>query len=357
MFIVIRDCLFCSLLITVLLFSGSSCSRMPEQRGITLGLFSEDPEWSYQKFIDEIKAVGASHIAIAVPWYVEKVDSNVVKPHPRFTVPMSTVSRVVTQSKDSGLGIMLFPFIRIEKPGPGDWRGNLKPANRAAFFASYASFVGSFALLARDMDIKAIVIGSELSSLDTDKTTWAEIILGIRRIHPGLRLVYSANWDHFEKVPFWDLVDDIGVSGYFELTDGDRKPTVQKLTSSWLGHRHKLEDLARKNKKPLILTEVGYLSQDGTNAWPWKEGAKETVDLEEQAMCFTALRNAWRGSDVLKGLFIWNWFGWGGKSSGEYTPRGKPAQEVIRKWFAGRKSLYTDFRKQHKKEQEKEPAD
>jgi len=339
----IRACLL-KRLICLVLFLAAACQRLPEQRGVALGLFSEDPEWSYRTFLKEISAVGATHVALVVPWYVENVSSVTVEPHPRFTAPMRAVKRTVLEARDEGLEITLFPIIRVTHPGSGDWRGNLNPSNKAAFFASYTAFIGQFAELAREFDIRRLIIGSELSSLDTDRAPWAEIIRGVRRIAPRTRIIYSANWDHYAQVPFWNLVDEIGIAAYFELSRDNRHPTLAGLESAWRFPRADLERLSGRYGRRIVLTEVGYLSQDGGNAWPWKEGADEPLDLEEQRLCFEALRNAWRGSEALGGLYIWNWFGWGGPTSKEYTPRGKPASEEIRKWFAGRASLYTDFR-------------
>ncbi len=322
----------------------AGCERMPEQRGVALGLFSEDPDWSYRTFLQEIAAVGATHVALVVPWYVDDAAGVRIGPHPRFTAPERVIRRTTLEARALGLEVTLFPIVRITNPSPGDWRGNLHPASKPAFFASYTSFIETFARLGSELSIPRLVVGSELSTLDTDRSTWAEIIRGVRRVAPSTKVLYSANWDHYREVPFWDLVDEIGVSGYFELDPENKHPTLEGLTSAWRRDRMELEALARRWGKPLVLTEVGYLSQHGTHAWPWKEEADEPLDLEAQRLCFEATRNAWRGSKALGGLYIWNWFGWGGPQSKEYTPRGKPASEVIRAWFGGRASLFTDFR-------------
>jgi hypothetical protein len=57
------------------------------------------------------------------------------------------------------------------------------------------------------------------------------------------------------------------------------------------------------------------------------------VDLDEQRRAFAAFRQAWTApsSARLDGLYVWNWYGFGGPHSIGYTPRGKPAaQEVTR---------------------------
>ena len=65
-------------------------------KGVALGLYSEDPDWSYTGLIAELKSVGASHVAVVVPYYLENDTASKIYAHPRFTVPMTTVGRKMT---------------------------------------------------------------------------------------------------------------------------------------------------------------------------------------------------------------------------------------------------------------------
>jgi hypothetical protein len=57
-------------------------------------------------------------------------------------------------------------------------------------------------------------------------------------------------------------------------------------------------------------------------------------DVDEQTRGFQAFRQAWtahgQAHSRLAGLYVWNWYGYGGPATTSYTPRGKPAVEVIR---------------------------
>ena len=53
----------------------------------------------------------------------------------------------------------------------------------------------------------------------------------MRRRFSG-KLVYSANWDHYLPVSFWDRVDYLGVTAYFELTTRD-DATADELERGW----------------------------------------------------------------------------------------------------------------------------
>jgi hypothetical protein len=308
----------------------------PVQRGVALGLYSEDPDWDYGEFFDEIAAAGASHVSIVVPWYIATVSDTRVFDHPRLTVPMSTAERCIRDARARGLEVFLFPILRVEDHSEGGWRGVLAPRDLDAFFASYSEFILDFARLAERLAVPLLSIGSELSSMEVHEERWRRLVAEVRAVYRG-RLTYSANWDHYEQVRFFDALDYAGVTGYFELVDKSLKPlpdpAIDDLVHGWREQHLRLVRWQRRVDRPLLLTEVGYLSQRGAAARPWDEGADEPVDLELQRRCYEAVRRVWDGERRLAGLYFWNWFGWGGPASKEYTPRGKPAAAEVAAWY------------------------
>jgi hypothetical protein len=302
-------------------------------RGVALGLFGEDPDWSYDGLLAEIQALGATHVELVIPYYQHDVASTEIRAHTRFSPPDRTVLRTLRQAHARGLKVVLFPIVRLEDPGPkGEWRGTLRPRDLGAWFASYGRWLLGLAALAEREGVAALSIGSELSTLDVDPGRWAPLVARVRAAYHG-RLLYSGNWDHYREVRLWDLCDLLGVCGYFALGDGKGKSDVATLTAAWRRHRRDLESWRAGLGKPLVFTEVGYLSQRGTHAWPWREGANEPVDLDEQRRCYEAFTRAWGGAPGLAGVFFWNWYGWGGPRSKGYPPRHKPAAAVIREWY------------------------
>jgi hypothetical protein len=308
----------------------------PAQRGIALGLYSEDPDWSYGYFFDEMKTAGASHVAIVVPWYLKTARSQEIFKHPRFTVPMRTVEQAITDARARKLEVFLFPILRVEDKSDGGWRGSLEPGDVDAFFRNYTEYILRFARLAQAHRVPLLSVGSELSTMDLHEDRWRKIIAAVRAVYEG-QLTYSANWDHYQDVRFWDALDHAGVTGYFELADKHAKPPVDpaldQLVHSWREHYMRLMRWQYRIGKPLILTEVGYLSQRGAAARPWNEGAQEALDLDLQRRCYEAFRRVWDAEPRLSGAYFWNWFGWGGPTSAEYTPRGKPAAREIARWY------------------------
>ncbi len=94
--------------------------------------------------------------------------------------------------------------------------------------------------------------------------------------------------------------------------------------------RRELETWHAGRVRPMLFTELGYRSRTGASAAPWDETSGGTPNLDEQRRAFAAFRRAWSGAASLDGLYIWNWYGFGGPGSVGYTPRGKPAEVEVR---------------------------
>jgi hypothetical protein len=305
-----------------------------KQRGVALGLFAEDVSFSYAPLLQEIAALGATHVSLVVPVYQTHAASTVLSLHTRLSPTLEAVADAIRLSRRAGLEVTLFPIVRLSEPRSArEWRGTLQPANRDAWFASYGSLLADLAALGALTDVSRLVVGSELSSLDGDLPRWRPLVERIRALFPGT-LMYSANWDHYQDARLYDLVDEIGVVAYFNLRDKDGPSDVPALTERWRGLRREIEFNLGAYGKPFVLSELGYRSRTGATAAPWDEVKGGVPDGDEQARAFQAFRAAWtaRGQapSRLAGLYIWNWYGYGGPQTTSYTPRGKPAVDVIR---------------------------
>ncbi|MBI2335621.1 MAG: hypothetical protein HYU97_02525 [Deltaproteobacteria bacterium] len=308
----------------------------PSQKGMTLGLFSKENNYNYYEDLKEMKAYGITHILLVVSWYQQDIYSTELKPMEfdhadAMTIPDAKLIEVIQQASSLGLKTSLFPIVRLMQRKGGEWRGVLKPKDLAQWFFSYETFILHYANLAKSYGVDMLSVGSELGSLEKEKDRWVALIQKIRTVFPG-KLIYSANWDHYQKVTFWDQLDYIGMTAYYELTK-IKNPTYTQLINSWRTIRNHLLQWKQQYKQPLIFTEIGYLSIDGTNIYPWNYFAEEKVDLEEQALCYRAFARAWGSVPQLGGVYFWVWWGNGGPQDKSYTPRNKPAGEVVKEWY------------------------
>ena len=97
-----------------------------------------------------------------------------------------------------------------------------------------------------------------------------------------------------------------------------------------------IEEFYKKTNKPILITEIGSRSIDGCNKDPWTWWSPGSIDLEEQSDCYFAACSTLFNKDWFEGIFFWSWEvdRPGGSDDDGYTPRGKPAEDVMKEWFA-----------------------
>lgn len=304
----------------------------PRERGLALGLFASDPLMSYRGLLEEIRAQGATHVLLAWTWWQDDVRAVRIGPRPRFSPSDAQVVEAVREARALGMRVTALPIVRPFKTERGEWRGTLQPLSEELWWAEYEAFILHAARLAEEGGAERFSVGSELVSREGMRARWVALIDKVRAERPGLELLYSANWDHYRQVSFWDRVDVVGLTAYFELTHSEH-PSVAELVAAWKPVREQLEAFALSLERRVVITEVGYPSLDGGTRYPWDETRQAPIDLEEQRVAYEATARAWAATPFLGGIYFWNWFGAGGPTDGSYTPRHKPAAAVLRAWY------------------------
>jgi len=307
------------------------------RRGVSLGLFvdtedrGERRRW-YATFLDEIRDVGATDVSLVVVWTQADARASKLAREAGVTAPDEVLLMVMGLAAERGLRVMLMPIVNLRQRRRGEWRGTLAPVDAGAWWASYTAFIEHYADLARAGGAAVFSVGSELVSMEgPGADRWRALIRSVRGRFAG-RLTYSANWDHFEPVPFWDALDVVGVTAYQTLSKKPA-PTLDDLLAGWAGFRQRLRRWAGAHDHRYLFTEVGYPAHPEGAARPWDHSLRGEADPELQRRCYEALRQTWQGDKRLEGIYIWNWFGKGGPEDPGYTPRGKPAEQILRRWF------------------------
>jgi hypothetical protein len=325
----------CAALTLVLPAAVTDAVAAPPIKGVALGLYHREADekgYSFPEMIREIRETGADHVSLVVGWKQHDVRSTTLFPHPEVTIDDGRLRKLIREARARGLTVFLFPIIELEIRRPLEWRGTMAPRDVNAWWKAYERFILHYAKIAADEGVALLSIGSELGTTETWRDRWFALISKVQKTFKG-KLVYSSNWDRFDKVSFWERLDFMGVTAYNDLTP-DANASERELTDAWRRVRTKLVEFSRKIDRPLVITEVGYTSQDGAAVHPWDYTSRNAVDLEEQRRCYAAFVAAWEGEPSLAGVFWWNWFGPGGARDTYYTPRGKPAEAVLRKWYA-----------------------
>jgi len=319
--------------------AGDFSREAPDfHRGIALGLYSQNLHYDYGHLIEEIAEHEADSVSLFFNMYQDNRTSTKMAPLTELADQEAMLIRAARQAHDHGLKVLAFPLVLLTNAGPREWRGNLEPEDLDAWFESYGEHILRLARACEAEGIEALCIGSEFSSLEKHEDHWRALIEKVREVYSGT-IFYSSNWDHYRKVPFWDAVDRIGLSGYYELTKS-KEPALGDLTKAWSEVRKNILNWKKEvaPDTPLVFTEIGYANLDGTNVYPWDYTMEGPPDPREQALCYEAFIRTWTGEPGFGGVYFYNWFGIDSIEDTGYSPRGKPAAHLIRLWYEAFKS-------------------
>ncbi|MFQ5805263.1 MAG: hypothetical protein ACE5I3_02295 [Phycisphaerae bacterium] len=292
---------------------------------------------TYLPLIREVAELGANTLLLSVAGYMEHARSQAIYIDARHAPSRKELMTLIRAARRHGLRTILMPIVLLKHPRGSEWRGVIDPPSWDRWWKDYRDFIKYFADIAREAEAEALTVGSELVSSEKHTAEWVTTIYTARAHFPKGKLGYSANWDHFRPVKFWHLLDFIGMTSYYTL--GDKKnPSVAEIVARWRPVYKEIMDWRHEVGKPLLLTEVGWCSQEGAAMSPWNyyQNMKATpAGLEEQRRLYEAFLQVWDGSPGLLGMIWWEWTpAPGGPGDFDYTPRNKPAEQVLRRWFA-----------------------
>ncbi|MBU0639607.1 MAG: hypothetical protein KKB50_12135, partial [Planctomycetes bacterium] len=295
------------------------------------------PVEAYGVLLREVVGLGADTVLLSSAGLMEHAKSQALFIDARKTPAPEDFKAIIRDARQLGLKVIVMPIILLSHPRGSEWRGVIEPPDWGDWWRQYREFVAHFADIARDGEAEAFIIGSELVSTEKQTAQWVKTIELAREHYPRGRLGYSANWDHYKPIQFWDKLDFVGMTSYYKLADR-KNPTVAEIVSRWKPIRDEIMRWQRAVGKPIVLTEVGWCSQSGAALEPWNyyHHMQATPEgHEEQRRLYEAFLQAWDNTPGLAGIIWWEWTASpGGPGDYGYTPRSKMAEQVLRRWFA-----------------------
>lgn len=247
------------------------------------------------------------------------------------------ISETTRLAKANGIKTLVKPHLWVR----GSWPGEIEmksEADWARWFQDYEKFILHYARLAEQNKIEALCIGTELSKAALKESYWRALIQKIKKVYSG-KLTYAANFhNEFEQVRFWDQLDFIGIQAYFPLTN-KTNPSLADVTSGWNKHFQPIEQIAKKFKKSVVFTEIGYRStaDAAIEPWIWPQNLTDKAEPSEQvqATCYEAFFKSVWNKPWMAGAYFWKWYPQGGKRmvALDFTPQGKKAQLILKEYY------------------------
>jgi hypothetical protein len=303
-------------------------------RSVTMQVQRVDWMDKYKQGVDEIAALGADTVQFVIDTRQENGHSGRIYLDMRMTPTPDQLMDLIKHAKDKGLHVTLMPIVLLDAPEGDEWRGRISPPSWVGWFESYRDMMNQFAWISEASHVDLLVVGSELVSAEEHLDEWTRVIKEVRKVFHG-RLTYSSNWDHYRSIGFWDQLDLIGMNSYWKLGN-DRNVKIAEIDRRWRDIQSDLLPFVKKTGKPLVFLEVGWCDIGNAASAPWDYTQdQEPLDLDLQKRLYEGFFNVWYGNPYLGGFSIWEWPpGEGGPEDRGYTPKGKPAEAVLKEWFA-----------------------
>jgi hypothetical protein len=285
---------------------------------------------------------GGKSIAIVVTWYQANTHSTNVARDAKRTASDHSVMRAIKKAHSLGMSVMMKPHIDFQDH---TWRAKIAYHNANdihKWFLSYSAFILHYARMAANLKVEYFSVGCELNGMEKHVADWKKLIGAVRRVYHG-KLTYSANHDgdatsSYKNIKWWDALDYIGIDAYFKLTTKN-DPSVAEMKARWDHWTKEIGNWLNTHKlhKKVIFTEIGFRSYLGTNKAPyeWLNSAKPY--MKEQSNAYEAVFQSVWHAPWLKGIYWWYWepkANAGGPHNADFTPQGKPALAVVKKYFS-----------------------
>lgn len=273
--------------------------------------------------------MGIESVDFMTTYYQANKNSTLIAPNGEKTADESGLEKAVKRAKELGFKTVLKPHLDLYD---GDWRGNISFTNEAdwtAWFDSYKGYILHMAEFAEKNKIDMLLVGTELDGT-AQRAEWNDIISQVRGVYKG-ELTYSANWDRYNNVGFWNALDYVGISEYPPIAT-TTTPTKAELDAASEARAQQLDAFAASTGKRIILTEMGFHDRDGTGVIPWQPTAGG-VDSLEQADCYDARLKTLINRPSIAGINIYGFYWDSNVNPDGFTVTGTLAEDVISYWY------------------------
>jgi hypothetical protein len=266
----------------------------------------------------------ANSISVSFPYYTGTRKSTEISRGDKTPTP-ERLTQVLRIFHEAGLRTTVRPLMDEKSldTANGGWRGNIKPADRAAWFASYKAFMTPYLKAAQSERAATFVIGTELNSMEGDPR-WETLVDGAEKTFSG-EVAYDANWDNYVGGPITMPVSHLGVDAYFPVKVADTA-SVSTLVDGWNGW---LDKKATGPLPKIIISEAGIGAMNGAYHSPGNFYAKRAVNLQVQANWYTAVCKVVQ-ERKMSGVYWWSIYF-------DTDPNVKPDDKIASRLdFAGR---------------------
>ena len=220
----------------------------------------------------------------------------------------------------------------------------------AKWWDNYSAFLVHYAKIAQEKDVELFCLGCEMNSTEQFVDRWRELIAQVRDAYDG-QLTYDINHGREAELPWWDAVDVISVSAYYEVPPPEGSTVEEAIEATTaqeeiearlVGVKEQLAEVSRKWNKPILFIETGVTNVRGCARYPWSHpnaNPDSPLDEAEQANYYRAFYDVFWDEPWFMGFAWWDWPArlYDRDAAAEnrgFCIYGKQAEDVVREWYA-----------------------
>ncbi len=286
--------------------------------------------------LERFEQLGANAVSLMPFAYQSRPDDPQLKFLNRSPISETDIGvlHAARRAHVAGFKVLWKPHIWVSHDS---WPGDIQMADEAAWttwWDRYRRFIAHHAFLAEWAGSELLSIGVELGKTLEREREWQQLIASVRTLYSGA-VTYAGNWyADYDRAPFWNRLDFIGVDAYFPLANSeDAAPAALRIGAREVAER--LRRAAETYRKPVIMTEIGYAARVGAWVEPHAEGGD--FSAEHQVLAYLALFETLGHPEWLRGVFAWKAFtddrGGDAGTQADFRFLGRPAEAVLRNYF------------------------
>jgi hypothetical protein len=189
-----------------------------------------------------------------------------------------------------------------------------------------------------------------MSSSEEFEDRWRQLIGKVREVYHG-QLTYDINHDRQGDLAWWDEVDFMSISAYYQVAPSDGRTIEQvveettpkdEIVAALEQVKARLADTSAKFNKPILFIETGVTNVRGCARYPWSHpGAhmESPLDEQEQANYYAAFFEVFWDEPWFMGYAWWDWPArlYDAEDAGTdrgFSIYGKKAEDILRDWYA-----------------------
>ncbi|MFF0220624.1 glycoside hydrolase family 113 [Streptomyces sp. NPDC004629] len=273
---------------------------------------------------DYLVGLHANSVSVSFPFFTPGKTSTKITRGDKTPTP-ARLARVLRIFHEAGLRTTVRPLMDESSLdiADGNWRGNIAPTDRDAWFASYEKFLTPYLRAAHGEKAATFVIGTELNSMEGDQR-WGKLVDNAEKAFGG-EVAYDANWDNYVNGPITMPVNHLGIDAYFPVKVDD-DASVKALVDGWDTW---LDKKATGTLPKITIAEAGIGAMKGAYHAPGDFYTKRAVNPRVQANWYTAVCKVVQ-ERKMSGVYWWSIYF-------DDDPTTKPDDKVASRLdFAGR---------------------